>query len=49
VKEITGIKANSNENILIQGSVSIVNILLQNSLIDELRLLVNPYIEGIGK
>lgn len=49
VKEITKIKENSSETILIQGSISIVNLLLQNGLIDELRLLVNPYIMGVGK
>tara|TARA_R110002096_G_scaffold324349_1_gene518360 strand:- start:5492 stop:6079 length:588 start_codon:yes stop_codon:yes gene_type:complete len=49
VKKVSEIKENSTENILIQGSVSIVNLLLQNGLIDELRLLVNPYIMGVGK
>lgn len=49
VKKITDLKKNSSETILIQGSISIVNLLLQNGLIDELRLLVNPYIMGVGK
>ena len=49
VKKVSEIKENSTENILIQGSVSIVNLVLQNGLIDELRLLVNPYIMGVGK
>ncbi|HEY0670235.1 MAG TPA: dihydrofolate reductase family protein [Sphingobacteriaceae bacterium] len=43
------IKSQIKGNILIQGSASLVNVLLEYKLIDELRLLVHPYIAGTGK
>ena len=43
------IKGQIKGNILIQGSASLVNALLKDKLIDELKLLVHPYIAGTGK
>lgn len=47
--QVEKIKSQTQGNILIQGSASIVNLLLQNDLIDELRILVHPFISGTGK
>lgn len=47
--QVKEIKNQTHGNILIQGSASIVNLLLQDDLIDELRLLVHPYVSGTGK
>lgn len=47
--QIKKIKNQIKGNILIQGSASIVNLLLEEKLIDEIRLLIHPYIAGSGK
>ena len=48
-EEIRKIKQTTKGNILIQGSASIVNLLLQEKLLDVLKLLTNPHIVGSGK
>lgn len=48
-QQVEKIKSQTKGNILVQGSASIVNVLLENTLLDELRLLVHPYIAGKGK
>ncbi len=49
ITQIQRIKNQIKGNILIQGSASIVNLLLEEKLIDEIRLLIHPYIAGSGK
>lgn len=48
-KEIAKLKETEGENILISGSGELVNFLLEEGLIDEIRLLVYPLILGSGK
>ncbi|GAA4379534.1 dihydrofolate reductase family protein [Hymenobacter koreensis] len=47
--QIERIKHQTQGDILIQGSASLVKFLLTESLVDELRLLVHPYVAGHGK
>jgi dihydrofolate reductase len=48
-QQVEKIKNQTEGNILVQGSASIVNALPESTLLDELRLLVHPYIAGKGK
>jgi len=48
-QQVEKIKSQTKGNILVQGSASIVHVLLENKLLDELRLLVHPYVAGKGK
>jgi dihydrofolate reductase len=49
VEEITKLKQQPGKNIGVTGSGTLVRSLLQNNLLDELRLLVHPIIVGSGK
>ena len=49
VKEITGLKQQPGRNILVFGSATLVESLMDADLIDEYRLLVHPIIMGSGK
>ena len=48
-KKVKEIKDKTKGKILIQGSASIVKMLIKGKLLDELWLLTNPYIGGSGK
>jgi dihydrofolate reductase len=48
-QEVTKLKAKPGGEILVAGSGRLVNTLLQNDLVDELRLMVYPVILGKGK
>jgi dihydrofolate reductase len=49
VKEITTLKQQSGHNILVFGSATLVESLMEADLIDEYRLLVHPIVMGSGK
>jgi dihydrofolate reductase len=49
VEEITKLKGEIDGNILVAGSIRLVQALLENDLVDELRLMVFPVILGSGK
>jgi dihydrofolate reductase len=49
IEEITRLKEQPGQNILIYGSSQLVDTLLQHNLIDEYRLLVYPVVLGKGK
>ena len=49
LKEVSKIKNEGKGNILVQGSAELVHALLAAGLVDELRLLINPYIIGSGQ
>ncbi len=49
VEEITKLKALDGQDILVFGSGILVQTLMQNKLVDEMRLLVYPVIVGSGK
>lgn len=49
VEEITKLKQQPGQEILIQGSATLVQSLMETDLIDEYRFLVNPIIMGSGK
>lgn len=49
IGQIEKLKNNTKGNILIQGSASIVNLLIKHELLDNLNLLIHPYIAGSGK
>jgi len=49
VKEINLLKQQGDGDILIQGSATLVKSLLAANLVDELKLLMHPYIMGTGK
>lgn len=49
VEEISKLKQQSGQNILISGSGKLVQTLMQHNLIDEYRLLVYPVVLGSGK
>ena len=49
VNEITGLKQQPGHNILVFGSATLVESLLNADLVDEYRLLVHPIIMGSGK
>jgi dihydrofolate reductase len=48
-EEVSALKAMPGKDILIAGSAKLVNILMQEKLIDEYRLMVYPVILGMGK
>jgi dihydrofolate reductase len=49
VEEVTKLKQQPGKNIGVTGSGSVVRWLLENNLLDELRLLVHPIVVGSGK
>lgn len=49
IEQIRDVKGIISGNILIQGSASIVKILIQANLLDEIKILTHPYIAGSGK
>jgi dihydrofolate reductase len=49
VEEIAKLKEQSGKNILIEGSATLVESLVQAGLIDEYRIMVHPVIAGSGK
>lgn len=49
VEEISKLKATPGKDILVAGSAQLVNTLLENDMIDELRLMVYPVVLGKGK
>jgi dihydrofolate reductase len=49
VKEITNLKQQPGHNILVFGSATLVESLMDADLVDEYRLLVHPIIMGSGK
>jgi len=49
IEEIKALKSEDGGHILVQGSSSLVKPLLEAGLVDELRLLINPYVVGKGK
>jgi len=49
LKEVSKIKNEGKGNILVQGSAELVHALLAAGFVDELRLLINPYIIGSGQ
>ena len=48
-EEVSALKSMPGRDILIAGSVKLVNTLMQDGLIDEFRLMVYPVILGMGK
>ena len=48
-KEISLLKQEEGGDILVQGSATLVKSLLKDGLVDELKLLINPYIAGTGR
>jgi dihydrofolate reductase len=48
VKEVAKLKKQDSGYILVQGSSSLLKPLLEAGLVDELKLLINPYIMGNG-
>jgi dihydrofolate reductase len=49
VKEVTALKEKVKGNIVVHGSAMLVQALIENDLVDELRLMVFPVILGMGK
>ena len=49
VAEITKLKQQDGQNIVVHGSATLVHTLMQHDLIDEYRLLVYPLVLGSGK
>jgi len=49
VEELSKLKADSSQDLLLVGSATLVKTLIQNDLVDELKLLVYPVILGSGK
>jgi dihydrofolate reductase len=49
VEAITALKQQPGEDILVHGSCTLVNTLIQNDLVDFYRLLVYPVVLGTGK
>jgi dihydrofolate reductase len=49
VEEITKLKQQPGNDIIIDGSRSLVHSLLETDLIDEFRFIVEPYVMGRGK
>jgi dihydrofolate reductase len=48
-QEITGLKQQPGKDIAISGSITLVQSLLREDLLDELRLMVHPFVVGSGK
>ena len=49
VQEVTKLKERLNGDLVVHGSAKLVQTLLENGLVDELRLMVYPVILGAGK
>jgi dihydrofolate reductase len=49
VAEITKLKGQDGENLVVHGSATLVQTLLQHNLVDRIRLLVYPVVLGKGK
>jgi dihydrofolate reductase len=49
VDEITKLKQEQDGNIVVHGSAQLVQTLIENDLVDELRLMVFPVVLGTGK
>jgi dihydrofolate reductase len=49
VEEVSKLKQQPGQNILIYGSAALLHTLMQHNLIDEYRLMVFPIVLGIGK
>lgn len=49
VEDVAGLKSDVAGEILVAGSISLVQALLEHELIDELRLMVFPVVLGAGK
>jgi dihydrofolate reductase len=49
VAEITNLKEEQDGNIVVHGSAQLVQSLIENDLVDELRLMVFPVVLGTGK
>jgi dihydrofolate reductase len=49
LKEITQLKQQDGENLVVHGSATLVQTLMQHNLVDRLRLLVYPVVVGKGK
>jgi len=49
VEEVKKLKQQPGQDILVYGSGKLVNTLLQNDLVDELRLMVHPVVLGSGR
>jgi dihydrofolate reductase len=47
--EVAKLKRDPGQNLLIYGSGSLVRLLLQHGLIDQLRLMIHPVVLGVGK
>jgi dihydrofolate reductase len=47
--EVARLKRDSGQNLLVYGSGSLVRLLLQHGLIDQLRLMIYPVVLGAGK
>src|SRR6267143_120358 len=48
-EEVKKLKQQPGKDILVYGSGRLVNMLLQNDLVDELRLMVHPVVLGSGR
>jgi dihydrofolate reductase len=48
-EEVARLKRDSGQNLLIYGSGSLVRLLLQHGLLDQLRLMIHPVLLGAGK
>lgn len=48
-REVNKLKQQAGLNILVAGSIRLVQMLMQNDLIDEFRLMVHPLVVGGGK
>jgi dihydrofolate reductase len=49
VKEITQLKQQNGQDLLVYGSATLVQMLMQHDLVDRYRLLVYPVVVGTGK
>jgi len=48
-EEVAKLRHDSGQNLLIYGSGSLVRLLLQHGLLDQLRLMIHPVVVGAGK
>lgn len=48
-EEVAELKQESGQDILVNGSGELVDLLVEKNLVDEYRLMVHPVIQGIGK
>lgn len=49
VNEISKLKKEPGQDITVHGSGQLVNLLMENNLVDELRLMIHPIVVGGGK